>query len=384
MGQLYKKIYLNILQEIKNGQLKSGDRIPSENELTEKFNVSRITTKKALDMLAQRNIIERYRGKGSFVANDLPDIVLNKNELLPCSSSTSHIEKEKLVGFILPGFGEAFGTRLLKAIEERCSDHNLHMIMKQTLGRPEEEERAINSLLQLGVSGLIVLPSPGKHFNNELLRLVVNNFPLVLVDRYLKGIPSSSVCINNKKASMKLTKQLLDMGHEKIAFLSPFPDGTSSVEDRLTGFQFAVSEKGLRLNSNTTVMYLTQKLQIDGAEEKLNVPYDRQTIKEFIINNPQVTAFLACEYEIAVMIHQELSLLGRKVPEDCMIVTFDSPSTLGEGPLYTHILQNEKRMGSEAVDLLVSQMKGNRVPIHSEVDFSLIKSKHHHPLAGIK
>ncbi|WP_420489382.1 GntR family transcriptional regulator, partial [Neobacillus niacini] len=52
------------MDQIKQGHLMEGDRVPSEMELVEKFDVSRITSKKALDLLAQNNIIERIRGKG--------------------------------------------------------------------------------------------------------------------------------------------------------------------------------------------------------------------------------------------------------------------------------------------------------------------------------
>ncbi|MDQ0873895.1 DNA-binding GntR family transcriptional regulator [Paenibacillus sp. V4I3] len=68
---LYEKIYSHLLDEIKAGRLKPGDRIPSENELSTQFSVSRITSKKALEMLAQHDWIERLQGKGSYVAQKI-------------------------------------------------------------------------------------------------------------------------------------------------------------------------------------------------------------------------------------------------------------------------------------------------------------------------
>lgn len=374
MSQLYKKIYLSILEEIKNGTLKSGDKVPSENELAKKFNVSRITTKKALDMLAQRNLIERFRGKGSFVAQVDPDrINVTANETDVSYPST----EQRLVGFILPAFGDEYGSRLLKSIEERCSDHNLCLILKQTHGKPEEEKKAIDSLVKLGVKGLIFFPSPGEHYNNELLRLVVDNFPLVLIDRYLKGIPSSSVCINNKEASIELTRYLLELGHKHIAFVSPPVDGTSSVEDRLMGFHLAMSENGLKTNPdiiyNNAVSALYQNN--NNANTLLQLTDDLEEIRDLIQKNPYVTAFVACEYGIAVKLYHEIKRIGKSVPQDYSIVCFDSPSVVLDKPFFTHILQEETLMGNEAVDLLVAQLDGTENPVHSKARYKLMEGQ---------
>ena len=50
---LYEQIYNDIIEGIENGTYKKGDRLPSEKELSEKYCVSRITSKKALELLAE-------------------------------------------------------------------------------------------------------------------------------------------------------------------------------------------------------------------------------------------------------------------------------------------------------------------------------------------
>ena len=47
----YRKIYSDLLQGIKTGSFPPGSRVPSEKELAEQYGVSRITTKKALEMV---------------------------------------------------------------------------------------------------------------------------------------------------------------------------------------------------------------------------------------------------------------------------------------------------------------------------------------------
>jgi len=64
---LYIQIEDYIREKIKTGELKTGDKIPSEELLCEKFNVSKITVIRALRDLVNEGIIFRKQGKGSFV-----------------------------------------------------------------------------------------------------------------------------------------------------------------------------------------------------------------------------------------------------------------------------------------------------------------------------
>lgn len=57
-------------RRIRSGSWMPGDRAPSENELSEQFDVSRMTARKALDRLAAAGDIVRRRGSGSFIADD--------------------------------------------------------------------------------------------------------------------------------------------------------------------------------------------------------------------------------------------------------------------------------------------------------------------------
>lgn len=59
---MYKKIQQDLFNMIASGQLREGDRIPSESELVEQYYVSAITAKNALNSLADRGLITRVRG----------------------------------------------------------------------------------------------------------------------------------------------------------------------------------------------------------------------------------------------------------------------------------------------------------------------------------
>lgn len=56
-------------KQIENGVFKAEDKLPSENELAKKFDVSRVTVRRALQSLESESIIYRCQGLGSFVSD---------------------------------------------------------------------------------------------------------------------------------------------------------------------------------------------------------------------------------------------------------------------------------------------------------------------------
>lgn len=63
----YEQISAEIIRQIHADELKIGQKLPSEKELCDIFDVSRITVRKALAELEERNFIEKHQGQGSFV-----------------------------------------------------------------------------------------------------------------------------------------------------------------------------------------------------------------------------------------------------------------------------------------------------------------------------
>jgi GntR family transcriptional regulator len=65
---LYKQLEEKLLKEIESGERPAGNRIPTESELSQQYNVSRVTVRKALAGLSELGYLERKSGKGTFVA----------------------------------------------------------------------------------------------------------------------------------------------------------------------------------------------------------------------------------------------------------------------------------------------------------------------------
>lgn len=66
---LYVEIYENLYRKIKLGEFQPGDKLPSEHELSEQYQVSRGTLRQALLLLKENGYIYNVKGSGSYVTN---------------------------------------------------------------------------------------------------------------------------------------------------------------------------------------------------------------------------------------------------------------------------------------------------------------------------
>lgn len=64
---LYKQIVNDLMEKIDGGVFKEGDKLPTETDLMDQYDVSRITVRAAIKELEDADMVERTRGKGTFV-----------------------------------------------------------------------------------------------------------------------------------------------------------------------------------------------------------------------------------------------------------------------------------------------------------------------------
>lgn len=116
---LAKEIAENIEQEIINEKLLPTQKIPNEQLLMEKFNVSRVTIREAIKILVTKGILEIRRGKGTFVC-DLPGISED-----PLGFNFLNIPN---LNDYLYETREIFEPYICKLVTERASDEEINFL----------------------------------------------------------------------------------------------------------------------------------------------------------------------------------------------------------------------------------------------------------------
>jgi DNA-binding LacI/PurR family transcriptional regulator len=263
----------------------------------------------------------------------------------------------KTIGVIIDAFGASYGYQLLLGIERECNKQKLNFILKCTYGSKEAEIEAINELLSIGVAGIIIMCVHDETYNAQVLKLAVENFPIVLIDRQLKGIPISYVGTNNYRASKELTGWLFQHGFNKICFVTHSSLQTPTILERQSGFVDYHLEHNIITNEAMWITNLRSMLPSVGAGEGVNEEADLRQIKDFIIKNPQTTAFFAVEYSIGLLVYKTLQKLG--LENEKKVVFFDGIDDIYDShPIFTRVKQGEYQIGTNSVELVVEKMNG--------------------------
>ena len=342
---LYLTIYQKLREDIVSQHYQQGERLPSEQVLVKEFDVSLITLKKAMEMLTRDGLIKRIPGKGSFVMEHAP---LAASAILQAKPRDHTL----LLGVVISDISASYGTELLLGIEAEASAQGCFIVLRRSLGQQQLEETSIEALLEIGVDGIIVMPVHGENYNPVILQQVLNKFPIVFVDRYLKGIPAPFVCTDNVMAAQKITNYVLDLGHRQLGLLSPPLINTSTILDRKEGFLKSHAERGLLVDESLWLTDLTCTMP-DGqppSAEALRQGIER--VQALLQQNPQMTCLFCMEYNLAEIALAGVRAIGKRVPEDVSIICFDSPTDMIHQYFFTHIRQHELEMGATAVKLL--------------------------------
>ncbi len=80
--KLYKNIVNQIRKMILSGELKKGDQLPSERDMAQQFGVSRTAVREAIKSLSEIGLIDIMVGRGTFVANNTADRIVESVNLL--------------------------------------------------------------------------------------------------------------------------------------------------------------------------------------------------------------------------------------------------------------------------------------------------------------
>jgi GntR family transcriptional regulator len=145
----YQQLYTILREEIVNGRWKPGEMMPSETELIEIFDVSRITIRQALEKLVEDGLIYRRRGKGTFVAK--PSIEQGLNRII---SFTEDMRRRGLEP----------GTQVISASIVPASDEiagRLNIREGEELARFERLRLADGDPMSVEVSHLVLRYCPG-------------------------------------------------------------------------------------------------------------------------------------------------------------------------------------------------------------------------------
>jgi GntR family transcriptional repressor for pyruvate dehydrogenase complex len=79
--KVFEQVAEQIEKRILDGELHSGDRLPTERELAEQFHVSRTAVREAMKILAQKGLVDMRPGRGTIVIDGAHEAMQNSIDL---------------------------------------------------------------------------------------------------------------------------------------------------------------------------------------------------------------------------------------------------------------------------------------------------------------
>lgn len=284
---------------IQEGDYPPNAKLPSDYDLAQEVGVAYMTVRAALDPLVREGLLQRVRGKGTFVAQqDLTKKVMRSLALVvPSLSSLWNVAGL----YYFPGIVQGF-----------CAEATRLGYEPAVMGRSKDfYETGGNGTLAgplagfAGVASLLI--EQGDVSTIEALRST--QIPIVAINPYRGRRAISSVAADQAEGVASAVAHLVALGHRRIAFLRG-PEGNLGAEERAKGFRLGMARARL------------SHYAIDGGPGDYMDQSGMTRARHLLAQNRRPTAIITAGDLIAAGVLKAAEAAGLSVPGDLSVIGF--------------------------------------------------------------
>jgi LacI family transcriptional regulator len=272
------------------------------------------------------------------------------------------------VGVLMPGFQNQFYVDFFTSVERSLARQGYSALLVLARLRGQAELDLVDEMLGRGVDGLVIGSLLGPRARKRIEELVHRRFPVVSYPDFL-GIEGMDVVDTpDAEGAAALTRHLLELGHRRIALVTP------CLRDfRYEGYRRALEEFGVPFDSSLHVQWWSEpkptappRLRIRSVREPPAEPdvfhqfwRDREEVaclRRHLLAIPDPpTAVFAYQDDMAMAIMHDLRENGYRVPGDISIVGVnDVPQAAYVG--LTTLRLPTREIGQAVAELLVGRI----------------------------
>lgn len=332
-----KPKYFTLMEELKeeiiSGRIQPGEKLPSENQFTVQYSLSRHTVRKALSLLEQEGYIEACHGKGTF-----------------CSEKMRHMKKSRNIAVVTTYISDYIFPRLIQGMDNVLSEQGCSIILKNTGNSRQKEAKCLEELLQKDIDGLIIEPSksqlscrhPGLYENLEKYQI-----PYIFIQGiYTEMKDKPHILMDDARGGYLVTKYLLEQGHRRITGFFK-ADDIQGIQ-RHKGYVRALQEAGIPYDPDLVVWFHT--------EDRRSKP--SMMVKEMVKTGSLPHGIVCYNDQIAVQVIESLEDCGLQVPKDISVTGYDNSLYAQRGTGITTIAHPQERLGEMAAELILEKING--------------------------
>ncbi len=333
---LYQEIADALLEQIRDGSLQPGARVPSQNELAAMFSVNAITSRRALQELEEQGVVRRIRGKGTFV-----------------TAHAQGLDQKGHIAFVLQHplevnnqlYNPYVAAALRGATQTGAAEG--YRVTFHTAAAGEDFSKIGNFDAWL-LAGTLHRPSVEALFQKER--------PVVTLTTYFPDLQVPVVSYDNVAGGFLATSHLIERGHRDIAIVCPPQDPRREFGSRLRGFQLAMEQHGLSAGE-ASVVYSDDTTEAAGHRASLE-----------LLKKRLPSAIVAATDMIALGVLRAANSLGLHVPGDLSVVGYDDQAFAAHViPPLTTVRQDGYEVGKRAFQVLKDKL-GGRSPLQLRIE----------------
>ena len=343
--------------QIRSGNYKAGDWLPSERAIAEDLGVNRRVVRTAINELVQNGLIVRRPHCRPIVGGAPADLI---------GRAAAEAEAPPLYSNIIAllmwhgndQFERTFTTqqRIFWGMNQALADAGYHAVYVELGGRitsdmdnAVREAEHLRYIINRGFGGAVFYPYAYR-YNRELVEEVRRKIPLVTIDRQVDGVDTDYVGVDNYRAMYDTVMHLVGEGHRRIAYITK-NEHIRPVQDRVQGYIDAMRAADL----NELVLCI--------PTAGLSQPWTSIDAVFRLPKGERPTAAVVFNDYSAVDLAEHLAELGLSIPGDVALTGFDDIAlTLPNGVGLTTAAQPYEEIGRKAVEVLLQRINDRSAP----------------------
>lgn len=335
----YYDIMEDLRKQILSGDIKPGERLPSENELSLRFDVSRQTVRKALQILQNEGYIYAEHGRGTF-----------------CSEMLRHTRKSKNIAVVTTYLSDYIFPRVIQGIDQVLTENGYSILLKNTKNSRNLEAKCLEELLQKDIDGLIIEPSKSQIFCKHInLYQMLDEYqiPYVFIQgSYAQMKEKPHILLDDCRGGYLVTRYLISLGHRHI--VGVFKADDTQGQQRHKGYVQALQEAGIAYDPDKVVWFYTEDRKTHSYEKMKQMAMEREKI--------YFDAVVSYNDQIALEVIRALNDGQLSVPEDVSVTGYDNSYLAASCrvPLTT-IAHPQEKLGEMAAELLLKIIREGNI-----------------------
>ena len=327
----------HLYTQIHSRQMKPGDLMPTECELSESLGMSRNTVRQALETLVQEGIIYRIPGKGTFLTTD---------------QQRKSREQSDVFALISPQLREGFYPSLVHGFEQSSAGCEHQTVIGNSGNDVGRQADLVLQMIDRCVGGVAIVPvTTATTPVYQIRQLQKHQIPVVFCHRQVEGLNAPCVTWSGQEVGLQVGKQLYDLGHRRVACM--IDHITSLAQDYERGMRRAVEAK-----ADCEVSIVEYGAGLSGS---LTADAIKKALTELMTKPDHPTAIFCGNLPDAEQIYLQAQSFGLEVPKDLSLIYFGGTwRDHGLAQRISCIAVNEHEVGARAADLLHEMRSGLR------------------------